>query len=73
MAVEQILTSQLRLVLYDGVHPETGDPVYVRKNFNNIKPLATADELKTVAQAFASLQTRPLHQVERQNLSEIIE
>lgn len=71
MAVETIQSSQLRLVFYEGVNPETGDPMYARKNFNNIKPEASAAALNTVAKAFSSLQSLELYEVHRQDLSVI--
>lgn len=73
MASENVVSSQLRLTFYDGVDPETGDPVYVRKNFNNVDPEAAAADLSAVAKAFSSLQTRDLQLIERQDLSEIEE
>lgn len=73
MAVETIRSTQLRLVFYDGVNPETGDPMYARKNFNNIKPEATATALNAVAKAFSSLQSLELYEVHRQDLSAITE
>lgn len=72
MAIEQLKNSQLRLTFYDGENPETGEPMYSRKSFNNIKPTATAAQLSAVAEAFTSLQERPLVNVERQDLSDII-
>ncbi|WP_027408349.1 DUF1659 domain-containing protein [Anoxybacteroides tepidamans] len=59
--------SQLRLVLQAGVD-ETGKPIYKRKSFNNVKVTATSEQLFTVAQALASLQTHPLVQIERNDL-----
>lgn len=71
MAMENIQTSQLRLIFFDREDEETGEIYVSRKSFNNIKPTATAEQLLAVAEAFASLQQRPLLHVERQDLSEI--
>lgn len=67
------ISTQLRLVLYDGEDPMTGDPVYRSKSFNNVKSEATAEQLFAVAEAFESLQERPLHTIERRDNSEIRE
>lgn len=71
-SVHQI-TSQLRLVLYDGEDPATGKGIYRNKNFNAVKTSATADQLYAVAAALVSLQQRPLQIVERIDRAEIHE
>ncbi|WP_047982611.1 DUF1659 domain-containing protein [Ornithinibacillus contaminans] len=73
MAVANMTNSQLRLVLHDGDDPESGEPIYKFKSFNNVKTDATADQLYTIANAFAGLQERPLYNVERKDSSDIIE
>lgn len=67
MAQAVVQQSQLRLVFEAGVD-EAGKPVYKRKSFNNIKTGAAAEQLFTVSQALASLQTNPLVQIERSDL-----
>ncbi|MGY0694775.1 DUF1659 domain-containing protein [Virgibacillus sp. FSP13] len=71
MAVAETYQSTLRLVLDDGADVLTGKPIYKTKSFNNVKTSATADQLFTIAQAFAGLQERPLYNIERRDNSEI--
>lgn len=73
MAIVQPVTSQLRLVLYDGDNPSTGQPRFRNKNFNAVKPEATAEELHSIAVALVSLQERPLQAVERIDRAELHE
>lgn len=73
MAVADQMSSQLRLVFYDGEDVLTGDPIYKSKNFNRVKTTANADALYTVAHAIAGLQERPLHAIERRDVAEIRE
>ena len=73
MAVQNQLTSTLRLVLSDGIHADTGKPLYRSKSFNNIKVSANATQLFNVAGQLASLQTLPLDSIERRDTSEISE
>ncbi len=73
MALVQPVMSQLRLVLYDGEDPSTGQARFRNKNFNAVKPEATAEELHSIAVALASLQERPLQTVERIDRAEIHE
>lgn len=70
MAHEDMLTSQLRLVFYLGEDAMTGKPIYKTKAFN-VHTDATPESLFTVSQALASLQQRPLFNVERVDKSEI--
>ena len=72
MATEVLLDSQLRLVFDMGLD-ENGKQVYKRKNYNNIKISATADQLLQTAQAISSLQTEALAFVERDDTNQIIE
>lgn len=67
------ISSQLRLVFYDGEDVLTGDPVFRTKSFNNVKTEATAEQLYIVANALQGLQERPLHLIERRDQSEIRE
>lgn len=71
MATAHLMRTQLRIIFEDGVHPETGDPVFKRKSFNNVNGDATADQLYAVGNALVSLQQLPLHGFERSDLSEI--
>ena len=73
MAVAEKISSQLRLVFYDGEDDLTGNPVFKSKTFNNLKTYAEADQFLAVAEAFASLQERPLSRIERNDHTEIRE
>lgn len=71
MAVVEKISSQLRLVLYDGEDTETGEAIFKTKTFNNLKTEADADQFLAVAEALASLQERPLSGIERNDKAEI--
>ncbi|WP_164667479.1 DUF1659 domain-containing protein [Virgibacillus doumboii] len=71
MAVSQMVSSQLTLILDDGDDILTGDTIYKTKSFNNVKPVATADQLYAIATAVAALQERPLYNIKRKDNSEI--
>lgn len=71
MATAQLLESRLRLVYYVGDNPDTGKPVYVNKNFNQVKPEATPEQLLAVAGVIATLNEHPLYTIERFDTSEI--
>lgn len=73
MAVADMITSKLQLILDDGEDVLTGKPVYKTKSFNNVKTTATATQLYAIASAVAGLQERPLYNVERLDSSEIRE
>lgn len=73
MAVAEKVSSQLRLVFYDGEDDLTGKAIYKSKSFNNVKTEANAEQLLAVADAFTELQERPLNKVERKDSSEIQE
>ena len=64
MASTYIQGVQLRLVLELGADEE-GKMQYRSKNYNNIKPEATAEQLFAVAQAITALQTLPLNTIEK--------
>ncbi len=64
MAQTYLQDVQLRLVLETGVDSE-GKPLLKGKSYNNINSKATADQLFAVANAIASLQTLPLHTIEK--------
>lgn len=71
MATAEQVSSQLRLVFFDGEDLLTGKPVYKSKSFNNVKTTATAVALYAVANALTGLQERPLYLIERRDNSEI--
>lgn len=73
MAVADLTQSTLQLVFHDGTHPESGNPVFKTKSFNNVKPSATADQLYAVGLAFEGLQERTLYGINRRDSSEIRE
>ncbi|WP_405097404.1 DUF1659 domain-containing protein [Oceanobacillus sp. FSL H7-0719] len=73
MAVADLTQSTLQLVLHEGTDPDTGNPVFKTKNFNNVKPTATADQLYAVAIVLEGLQQRPLYTINRRDNSEIRE
>ncbi|QOR68158.1 DUF1659 domain-containing protein [Cytobacillus suaedae] len=64
MAQTYLQDVQLRLVLEAGLDGD-GKMQYKSKNYNNIKPSVTPDQLFAVAQAIASLQTLPLNTIEK--------
>ncbi|OZU88359.1 hypothetical protein CIL03_11965 [Virgibacillus indicus] len=71
MAIQDMTSSQLQLVLNNGTDTSTGQPIYVTKSFNNVKPEVTADQLYAIATAFAGLQERNLYNIERKDSSDI--
>lgn len=71
MAVAEMHSTQLRLVLYDGDDIMTGRPIYRQKNFSNVKTAASADQLYAVAVALSELQERSLYKIERRDDSNI--
>lgn len=72
MAVENKMSSALRLVFIDGMD-EDDKPVYKNKSFRNVKTSADADQLHEVAEAFSGLQERELDTIERTDISDIQE
>ncbi|MDQ0229900.1 DUF1659 domain-containing protein [Metabacillus malikii] len=70
MAVETLLSSQLSLVFDMGVD-ENGKQITKRKNYNNVKTSANAEQLLQAAQAIVSLQTEALLHVERNDKNQI--
>lgn len=73
MAVAELYSSTLQIILDDGLDMDSGKQVYKTKSFNNIKPEATADQLYALAHAFVELQERPLYDIERKDSSQIME
>lgn len=72
MATATIKRTQLRLVLETGLDGN-GNPVFRNKNFNNVKPETSADDLHMIAHSLASLQVHELFEIERTDLSSIEE
>lgn len=72
MAVQNKISSALRLVFIDGLDEE-GLPIYKNKSFRNVKTNADADQLYAVAQAFVGLQERDLNRIERKDSSDVQE
>lgn len=72
MATQAIKSSQLRLIFHIG-DDEEGNPMFRQKNFQNVKPSATADNLYAVAHALASLQQYDLYEIVRNDSSAVIE
>lgn len=72
MAVQEIQSSQLRLIFHIG-DDEEGNPMFRTKNFQNVKPQATADNLYRVGHALASLQQYDLQEIVRNDSSKVIE
>lgn len=70
MAIETLLSKQLRLTFQTGLDGE-GKPILSRKTFSNIDPSATADQLLVSAKAIASLQVHPTYAIEQQELQSI--
>ncbi|QGQ48220.1 DUF1659 domain-containing protein [Metabacillus sediminilitoris] len=70
MAVQVLIESQLSLVFDMGLD-EKGKVILKRKNYNNIKTSATADQLLQAAQAIASLQTQSLSSIERNDTNQV--
>ncbi|MDR4890143.1 DUF1659 domain-containing protein [Fredinandcohnia sp. QZ13] len=65
MAVLQdIQRTQLRFVFENGID-DKGKMTYKNKNYNNINPLVTAEDLFSVAISIEKLQTLPLVTLER--------
>lgn len=71
MAMVDMTKSQLRLTFVTGNDPETGNPIFSYKSFNNVKTDADASQLLNVANALSSLQTFSLYKIERNDSSEI--
>jgi len=72
MAEALITGSQLRIVFEDGVD-EFGKLQFKTKNYNNVKPSATADQILQAANAIIGLQSLPLDKIERNNSHLLIE
>lgn len=73
MATASVMKSQLRLILENGTHPESGKTVYKTKTFNNVVTGASADQLFAVGTAVANLQELPLYEINRGDTSLIEE
>jgi len=73
MAMIDMVDSQLRLTFVTGNDPDTGNPIFTYKSFNNVRTDAEPSQLLNVAHALASLQTYSLYKIERNDRSEISE
>lgn len=71
MAQAMITDTQLRMVFDHGMDLD-GNQISKNKNFNNVKPTATTDNLFAIAQALAPIQTHPLQQIERNDSFDLI-
>ncbi|MEH7224645.1 DUF1659 domain-containing protein [Bacillus sp. JJ1566] len=65
-ATQDIQRTQLRLVFENGIDGK-GQMTYKNKNYNNINPVVTANDLYSVAVAIEKLQTLQLLSFERNN------
>ncbi|MEH7235290.1 DUF1659 domain-containing protein [Bacillus sp. JJ1562] len=65
-ATQDIQRTQLRFVFENGID-EKGKMTYKNKNYNNINPVVTANDLYSVAVAIEKLQTLQLVSLERNN------
>ena len=72
MAEALITGSQLRIVFEAGVDTK-GKMQYKTKNYSNVKPSATADQILQAANAIIGLQSLQLDKVERNDSHLIIE
>ena len=69
MAQANMIQSRLQLFFEQGFDEETGEIITKTKSFNNIKTVATAEELLTTATTLASLQQFPLNEVRRNDVA----
>ncbi|MEH7238868.1 DUF1659 domain-containing protein [Bacillus sp. JJ1562] len=65
-ATQDIQRTQLRFVFENGID-DKGKMTYKNKNYNNINPVVSANELYSVAIAIEKLQTLQLVSFERNN------
>jgi hypothetical protein len=71
MAVEKLLvSSSLRLTLEAGLD-DKGDPVFVNRNYNRLKPTAADEGAYLVAVQLAGLQVYPLAWIHRNDQSQL--
>jgi hypothetical protein len=71
MAEALLKSTKVKLVFNYG-KDEKGKAILKNKLFNNIRMDATADEIQAFAQAIASLSTKPLNTVERDDSKDIL-
>jgi ribosomal protein S7 len=71
MAEALLKSTKVRLVFNYG-KDEKGKDILKNKLFSNIRMDATADEIQTFAKAIASLSTKPLMTVERDDSKDIL-
>lgn len=70
--IRSIADSTLRLVLQTGTNA-SGNPIFVNRNYRNIKVDATDQDVYAVAEALAELQIYTLNAVDRIDTNQLIE
>lgn len=71
MVTADLRSSQLRLVLAVGTDPVSGRSIQKTKSFSNIKTSSTDEAIFNIAQAFLSVQTSPLANISRNDVSHL--
>nr|WP_295973340.1 DUF1659 domain-containing protein [uncultured Bacillus sp.] len=69
---ETIISSSKLLISYETGMNSEGKPIYKTKTYSNVKEEATADGLLETAQALASLSAFPMHNVKRNDVSDLV-
>ncbi|NCU18436.1 DUF1659 domain-containing protein [Pallidibacillus pasinlerensis] len=64
--------TNIRLIFEAGVDNE-GNPIFKRKNYNNVKTTSSTAEIFQAAKAIESLCQLPLVKIERDDKTEIVE
>lgn len=62
MAQEVITSASLQIVYANGLN-EDGDQVFQKKNYSNLSPTASGDDVLAVANSISSLQQKELQYV----------
>ncbi|UDK96570.1 DUF1659 domain-containing protein [Lysinibacillus sphaericus] len=70
MAKTHLLDASLRLKYVVG-HTETNKPKFVIKTYRNVNDTHTPTALVTVAKAIASLSSKPLDSISKQEITEL--
>ncbi|UOQ87033.1 DUF1659 domain-containing protein [Gracilibacillus salinarum] len=73
MATANRIDSRLQLTFENGTDPVSGDPIYKKRSFNNVKIDATADQLLEITKALVPLQQLTLYSVKRNDTELITE
>ncbi|NLZ54889.1 MAG: DUF1659 domain-containing protein [Thermoanaerobacteraceae bacterium] len=66
------LNSSLRIIVETGVD-ENNKPIYRTRSYNNVKTDATDEDLMSVANQLADIQSHPVHAIRRTIESELTE